>query len=72
MMLETVEGSFTVEVKASACVEPIDGRLHITGRIAPHADVAALVRKGVREARLEGVSVRLMEIDPWGGVLIRY
>jgi hypothetical protein len=70
--LEIADGSFEVEARLSACVEPVDGRLHVTGRIAPHPEVAALVRRGVREARLEGVPIRLMEIDPWGGVLVRY
>jgi hypothetical protein len=52
-------------------VEPVDGRFHWAGRIAPDERVEALVRSGERDARLDGVAVRLTEVDPWGGVLVR-
>jgi hypothetical protein len=29
------------------------------------------VRSGLRSATLDGVPVKLTEIDPWGGVLVR-
>ncbi|HEX6683918.1 MAG TPA: DUF4873 domain-containing protein [Candidatus Limnocylindrales bacterium] len=71
MELVTPHGTFEVEAKLCQRVEPVDGRLHLAGRIAPHPGVAALVRRGVRDASLDGVPVKLIEIDPWGGVLVR-
>jgi hypothetical protein len=60
-----------VSAEVSGKVEPVDGRWHLAGRIAPHPEVAELVRRGLRRATLDGVPVRLIEIDPWGGVLVR-
>lgn len=71
MELVTVEGTFEVQARVSGRVEPVDGRYHAAGRIAPHPEVAALVRRGLRRATLDGTPVRLTEIDPWGGVLFR-
>lgn len=64
-----------VTVRLSVRFEPIDGQLHWGGRIAPQPAVAALVRAGRRGAalRLAGgvaVPVRLVELDPWGGVRV--
>jgi len=69
--LVTAEGTFEVQAKVSGKVEPVDGRFHLAGRIAAHPEVAALVRRGVRDATLDGTRIRLTEIDPWGGVLFR-
>jgi hypothetical protein len=71
MRLETARGGFEVEARMSGRTEPIDGRFHWDGRIAPDPRVAELVRSGVRDALLDGARIRLMEIDPWGGVLVR-
>jgi hypothetical protein len=71
MELVTEGGTFEVRAEVSVRVEPVDGRWHLSGRIAAHPEVAALVRRGIRRATLDGVPVRLTEIDPWGGVLIR-
>lgn len=71
MTLETKAGAWEVEAVLSERVEPLDGKCHVSGRIAPHPEVAALVRAGVRDANLDGLPVRLAEVDPWGGVLIR-
>jgi hypothetical protein len=64
-----------VSVRLSARFEPIDGRVHWGGRIAPHPGVAALLRAGRRSVQLRlpgGVPVpaRLTELDPWGGVRV--
>jgi hypothetical protein len=72
MELVTEDGTFQVRAEVSGRVEPVDGRYHLAGRIAPDPEVAALVRRGLRDATLDGVPVRLTEIDPWGGVLVRY
>ena len=71
MQLVTEDGTFDVEARIGGRVEPVDGRYHLAGRIAPHPEVAALVRRGLRDATLDGTPVRLTEIDPWGGILIR-
>lgn len=71
MRLETARGTFEVNARMSGRVEPVDGRFHWDGRIEPDERIAALVRAGLREASLEGVPVRLTEVDPWGGVLVR-
>ncbi|HCT77960.1 MAG TPA: DUF4873 domain-containing protein [Micromonosporaceae bacterium] len=71
MLLETARGAFEVEAVISGRLEPVDGRYHWSGRIEPRPEIAALVRAGLREATLNGVPVRLTEIDPWGGVLVR-
>lgn len=71
MRLETERGAFEVRAQMGGRVEPLDGRYHWDGRISPQPEVVALVRAGLREATLDGVAVRLIEIDPWGGILVR-
>jgi Domain of unknown function (DUF4873) len=71
MRLETARGGFDVVARMGGRLEPVDGRYHWDGRIAPDPRVAALVRRGLRDAVLDGVPVRLTEIDPWGGVAVR-
>ncbi|GIH09554.1 hypothetical protein Rhe02_76210 [Rhizocola hellebori] len=71
MRLETEHGTFEVQARMLGRVEPVDGRYHWDGRIEPDERIAALVRSGARQARLDGVAVRLTEVDPWGGVLVR-
>jgi Domain of unknown function (DUF4873) len=66
---------FTVEVRLSGRVEPVDGRYHWAGRIAPHEAVTRLFASGVRSAALriadrDPVPVRLSEVDPWGAVRV--
>jgi cation diffusion facilitator CzcD-associated flavoprotein CzcO len=65
-----------VEVRLSGRVEPVDGRFHWAGRIAPHDAVSRLVRAGTRSAALRigdgaPVAVRLGTIDPWGAVRVQ-
>lgn len=65
----------TVQVRLSGRVEPVDGRYHWAGRIAPHEAVTRLFMAGVRSAALrigdgEPVQVRLSEVDPWGAVRV--
>jgi hypothetical protein len=68
-----VEVAVTVEVGGR--VEPVDGRYHWNGRVAPAPEVTALVRAGRRAAELtvaggRSAPARLGELDPWGGVRI--
>jgi hypothetical protein len=68
-----VEVAVTVEVGGR--VEPVDGRYHWNGRVAPAPEVAALVRAGRRSVELavtggRPAPARLGELDPWGGVRI--
>lgn len=71
MRRETAQGGFEVRVRLASRFEPVDGRSHLGGRIAADERVVALVRQGVREADLDGIPVKLTEVDPWGGVLVR-
>ena len=65
----------TVQVRLSGRLEPVDGRYHWAGRIAPLEQVTRLFASGVRSARLRiaggvPVPVRLSEVDPWGAVRV--
>ncbi len=65
-----------VEVRLSGRVEPVDGRYHWAGRIAPQDAVSRLVRVGTRSASLRigdgtPVAVRLGDVDPWGAVRVQ-
>jgi hypothetical protein len=73
--LLAADADVTVEVRLSGRVEPLDGRYHWAGRIAPHEEVARLFDAGVRSATLrigdgDPVPVRLSEVDPWGAVRV--
>jgi hypothetical protein len=64
-----------VRVRLSGQVEPLDGRYHWAGRIAPQEAVTRLFEAGVRSASLridggEPVQVRLSDVDPWGAVRV--
>jgi hypothetical protein len=64
-----------VAVRLSGQVEPLDGRYHWAGRIAPQEAVSRLFDAGVRSAvlRIAGgppVQVRLGDVDPWGAVRV--
>jgi hypothetical protein len=74
-MLHT--GGVAVAVTVDVCgrVEPVDGRYHWNGRVAPAPEVAALVRAGRRAVELTVAGgppapARLGELDPWGGARI--
>ena len=71
LLLETGQGEYEVDVELTERVEPVDGNVHVSGRIQPHEAVAALLRNGVRDVKLGGLTLRLAEVDPWGGVLVR-
>ena len=66
---------YDITVTLAGHFEPLDGRYHWGGRVAPSAGVAACVRSGTRAAtlRMRGreFAVRLTETDPWGGVQLR-
>jgi hypothetical protein len=67
------EDALAVQVTLSVRFEPVDGRYHWGGRIAPAPEVAALVRGGVRACSLRvdsAAPARLGELDPWGGVRV--
>jgi hypothetical protein len=71
--LVTPDGELPIEVDLSMRFEPVDGKVHWGGRIAPDPAVAALVRSGLRACQVridEAVPVRLGEPDPWGGVRV--
>jgi len=72
-----VAGDVTVRADArlTGHVEPVDGRFHWGGRLAPNAELVGLVRGGARAVllRLDNGSscdARLQEVDPWGGVRV--
>ena len=72
----TVNGeTFAVAVRVASRFEPVDGRFHSAGRIAPHDAVLAHVRAGVNVAELtiDGARmlVQLKDLDPWGGVRLQ-
>ncbi|HKT00561.1 MAG TPA: FAD-dependent oxidoreductase [Rugosimonospora sp.] len=76
-LLRTGEVDSPVEVSLSGHVEPLDGRYHWAGRIAPYPGLAELVRggRGTAVATLRigagaAVPARLTEVDPWGGVRV--
>ena len=73
--LSAADVDVTVEVRLSGRIEPVDGRYHWAGRIAPHEEVSRLFAAGVRSATLriagrDPVPVRLSEVDPWGAVRV--
>jgi len=76
-VLVTPDGDLPVEVELSVRFEPVDGKVHWGGRIAPNPPVAALVRGGLRacQLRIDGagrpaVPARLGDTDPWGGIRV--
>jgi cation diffusion facilitator CzcD-associated flavoprotein CzcO len=74
--LDAAGSEFSVQVRLSGRVEPVDGRYHWAGRIVPQDAVARLVRTGVRSATLRigdgaPVAVHLGDVDPWGAVRVR-
>lgn len=71
LLLECGQGEYEVDAELTERFEPVDGKVHVSGRIQPHEAVVALLRKGVRDVKLGGITLRLAEVDPWGGVLVR-
>ncbi len=68
-------GEVTVcgQARLAGRVEPVDGRFHWSGRIAPDPVLAGLVRGGSRSVRVSvgdrpPCEARLDDVDPWGGV----
>jgi cation diffusion facilitator CzcD-associated flavoprotein CzcO len=64
-----------VEVRLTGRVEPVDGRYHWGGRIAPSDRAARLRRAAIADVTLEvdggtPAGARLGEVDPWGGVRV--
>jgi hypothetical protein len=64
-----------VRVSIAGRFEPVDGRYHWQGRIAPDPAIERLARGRDRDVVLElatGVPrpARLAEVDPWGGVRV--
>ncbi|HEY2670167.1 MAG TPA: DUF4873 domain-containing protein [Rugosimonospora sp.] len=61
------------DARLSGHVEPLDGRFHWGGRLAPNDELAGLVRAGTRSVRIRVADgppcdARLDEVDPWGGI----
>jgi hypothetical protein len=72
-----VAGEVTVRADArlTGQVEPVDGRFHWGGRLAPGPELAGLVRAGSPAALLRvddgpWCEARLAEVDPWGGIRV--
>ncbi|SDZ16770.1 protein of unknown function [Micromonospora pattaloongensis] len=67
-------GATPVRLRLAGRWEPIDGRYHWGGRVAPDPAIAQLVRAGRRDVRVtiadRSAPARLAEVDPWGGVRI--
>jgi len=64
-----------VRIALSGHVDPLDGHYHWGGRVEPDARVVGLLRDGRRDVTLEvdgfsSLPARLMEADPWGGVVV--
>ncbi|MBO0869237.1 MAG: DUF4873 domain-containing protein [Micromonosporaceae bacterium] len=64
------------QARLAGQVEPVDGRFHWGGRLAPGRELAELVRAGRRGVRVRigdgpAREATLGEVDPWGGVRLR-
>jgi hypothetical protein len=74
-VLEAGDRRLDVEVALGGYFEPLDGRYHWGGRLKPADGLADLVRAGVRDAVLrigaEAGPLRMIDVDPWGGVTVR-
>jgi hypothetical protein len=58
-----------VRVRLRGHLEPIDGRFHWWGRIAPSAELDSAVRSGSTatvETPYGAATGRLSDVDPWG------
>jgi Domain of unknown function (DUF4873) len=74
-VIEVGERRMPVRVTLSGRFEPVDGRYHWGGRLAPDGDIADLLRSGQRAVTVQighriAVQARLAEIDPWGGIRV--
>jgi hypothetical protein len=68
-------GPLPVRVRLAGRFEPVDGRYHWGGRVAPDEAVAGLLRRGHRAVTIQvdggtATAARLSEVDPWGGVRV--
>jgi hypothetical protein len=74
-LLVAGEDRIEVTVALGGHFEPLDGRYHWGGRVAPGGGVAELVRAGTRDAYLvidgRERALRMIDVDPWGGVTVR-
>lgn len=71
--LVTPDSELPIEVDVTVRFEPVDGKVHWSGRIAPNPPLAALVRGGLRACQVridETVPARLGDPDPWGGIRV--
>jgi hypothetical protein len=64
-----------VRLRLAGHTEPVDGRYHWGGRIAPDPELVGVVQSGQRVTTVQighrpPVEARLGEPDPWGGVRI--
>jgi hypothetical protein len=70
-----IEGA-AVDVMLHGRFEPVDGRYHWGGRIAPNAELERRLRDGhravsVRVADRPATPARLVEVDPWSGIRLQ-
>jgi len=65
----------TVRVRFAGRFEPVDGRYHWGGRIAPDDRLGEFIRAGQRSVTVQighnpAATARLAEVDPWGGIRV--
>jgi hypothetical protein len=68
-LISEEQEALEVEVQLRGHVEPIDGRFHWYGRIAPNAELDTRHRSGSTVAirTPHGIAAgRLNDVDPWG------
>jgi hypothetical protein len=75
VMVVANDVTIRADARLTGQVEPVDGRFHWGGRLAPSAELVELVRAGARAVvlRVDGgppCGARLEEVDPWGGVRV--
>jgi len=69
------ERTYRVTLRLAGHTEPVDGRYHWGGRIAPDPELVGVVQSGQRVTTVQigersPVEARLGEPDPWGGLRI--
>jgi hypothetical protein len=68
--------SAAVTVTLHGRFEPVDGRYHWGGRVAPHPELELLLREGKRAVTIQlghqdPTPARLVEVDPWSGLRLQ-
>ena len=74
-VVQAGERRHPVQLRLAGHVEPVDGRFHWGGRIAPDPDIVSLAQRGQRAVTVQigdqpASEARLGEPDPWGGIRV--